>query len=152
MVLYNTDAPVKVKYRQLGIWMRILLIEDDEDVARVVTTGLGEAGHVVIHANNGPDGVALAESQRFDVMILDRQLPGGVDSADLLASLRGHGVVTPVLFLSGLGGLNDWIKGLEVGGDDYIVKPFTLSDLKDRVEKLHERAGLAAQEVDQPGG
>jgi two-component system OmpR family response regulator len=120
--------------------MRILLIEDDDDVARVVTTGLGEAGHEVIHANNGPDGVALAETQRFDVMIFDRQLPGGVDSADLLASLRGHDVATPVLFLSGLGGLNDWIKGLEVGGDDYIVKPFTLSDLKDRVEKLHQRA------------
>jgi two-component system OmpR family response regulator len=145
-------ASQNVKYWQLGISMRILLIEDDDDVARVVTTGLDEAGHDVTHANNGPDGIALAESQRFDVMIFDRQLPGGVDSADLLASLRGHDVATPVLFLSGLGGLNDWIKGLEVGGDDYIVKPFTLSDLKDRVEKLHARASLAAQKSHQPGG
>jgi two-component system OmpR family response regulator len=139
-ILYNTGASVKVNYRQLGFWMRILLIEDDEDVARVVTTGLGEAGHDVTHANNGPDGIALAETRRFDVMIFDRQLPGGVDGADLLARLRGHDMATPVLFLSGLGGLNDWMKGLEAGGDDYIVKPFTLADLRDRVEALHQRA------------
>jgi two-component system OmpR family response regulator len=99
-----------------------------------------EAGHVVVHANNGPDGLALAESERFDVMIFDRQLPGGVDGATILETLRAGAVATPVLFLSGLGGLNDWIKGLDAGGDDYIVKPFTVADLRARVEALHARA------------
>jgi two-component system OmpR family response regulator len=120
--------------------MRILLIEDDEDVAGVVTSGMREAGHAVVHANNGPDGLALAESERFDVMIFDRQLPGGVDGATILETLRAGAVATPVLFLSGLGGLNDWIKGLDAGGDDYIVKPFTVADLRARVEALHARA------------
>jgi two-component system OmpR family response regulator len=120
--------------------MRILLIEDDEDVAQVVITGMREANHEVIHAANGQDGIALAESQPFDVMIFDRQLPDGIDGANLLETLRGKAIETPVLFLSGLGGLNDWMKGLEAGGDDYIVKPFVFEELRSRVEALHERA------------
>jgi len=72
-------------------------------------------------------------------MIFDRQLPGGVDGANLLKDLRDRQVETPVLFLSGLGGLQDWIKGLDSGGDDYIVKPFVFTDLLSRVEALHQR-------------
>ena len=102
--------------------MRVLLIEDDEDVAGVVVTGLQETANTVVHAANGRDGLALAEGGGFDVMIFDRQLPDGVDGASILQKLRAEGVRTPVLFLSGLGGLNDWIKGLDAGGDDYIVK------------------------------
>jgi two-component system OmpR family response regulator len=117
--------------------MRILLIEDDEDVARMVTTGMGEAGHQVTHASNGDDGMAFAVSEAFDVMIFDRQLPGGVDGANLLHELRTREIATPVLFLSGLGGLQDWIKGLDSGGDDYIVKPFVFADLLERVQALH---------------
>jgi two-component system OmpR family response regulator len=98
--------------------MRILFIEDDADVAGVVVTGLGEAGHVVSHVVDGAAGLKLALAQTFDVMIFDRQLPGGVDGADLAQELRQRGVATPVLFLSGLGGLQDWMKGLEAGGDD----------------------------------
>jgi len=120
--------------------MRILLIEDDEDVAQVVKTGMAEAGHAVMHASNGPDGLALAVDKSFDVMIFDRQLPGGIDGANILQTLRSRSVDTPVLFLSGLGGLNDWMKGLESGGDDYLVKPFTVADLRQRVEALHHRA------------
>jgi two-component system OmpR family response regulator len=120
--------------------MRILLIEDDEDVAQLVTTGMREAGHVVVHAANGAQGLSLAETERFDVMIFDRQLPGGVDGANILETLRGKAVDTPVLFLSGLGGLQDWMKGLDAGGDDYIVKPFVFADLKQRVEALYARA------------
>jgi len=119
--------------------MRILLIEDDEDVAQLVVTGMGEAGHQVTHALQGDEGVALALAERFDVMIFDRQLPGGVDGADLLKHLREKSVRAPVLFLSGLGGLQDWIIGLDAGGDDYIVKPFVFADLLARVEALHQR-------------
>jgi two-component system OmpR family response regulator len=120
--------------------MRILLIEDDEDVAQVVITGMREAGHAVVHAADGTQGLALAEAERFDVMVFDRQLPGGIDGANILGTLRARAIRTPVLFLSGLGGLNDWMTGLEAGGDDYIVKPFVVADLRQRVEALHARA------------
>ncbi len=120
--------------------MRILLIEDDVDVARLVVQGMSEAGHQVVHADNGADGTKIAESQRFDVMIFDRQLPEGVDGTQVLERLRGDSIETPVLFLSGLGGLQDWMKGLEAGGDDYMVKPFVFEDLRSRVEALHQRA------------
>lgn len=119
--------------------MRILIIEDDEDVAQLVVTGMREAGHHATHANNGDDGMALAAAEPFDVMIFDRQLPAGVDGADLLKALRAQQIFTPVLFLSGLGDLHDWIKGLDAGGDDYIVKPFSFADLLTRVEALHAR-------------
>jgi two-component system OmpR family response regulator len=119
--------------------MRILLIEDDEDVARMVTVGMAEANHQVTHAADGEDGMSRASAEPFDVMIFDRQLPGGVDGANLLKELRERQVTTPVLFLSGLGGLQDWIKGLDAGGDDYIVKPFEFHDLLARVEALHAR-------------
>jgi two-component system OmpR family response regulator len=98
-----------------------------------------EAGHQATHANNGDAGMALAAAEQFDVMIFDRQLPAGVDGADLLKALRTQQIFTPVLFLSGLGDLQDWIKGLDAGGDDYIVKPFSFADLLTRVEALHAR-------------
>jgi two-component system OmpR family response regulator len=120
--------------------MRILLIEDDEDVARLVVTGMAERGHQVTHEGNGESGLAKALAERFDVMIFDRQLPNDVDGANLLKELRARDVATPVLFLSGLGGLQDWIKGLDAGGDDYIVKPFAFEDLLGRVEALQKRA------------
>ncbi len=119
--------------------MRILLIEDDESVAQIVTTGMKDANHEVTHTADGQDGFEQAMKKRFDVMIFDRQLPGGVDGAELLRTLRNKRVQTPVLFLSGLGALGDWIAGLEAGGDDYIVKPFMFSELLTRVEALHQR-------------
>jgi two-component system OmpR family response regulator len=119
--------------------MRILLVEDDEDVARLVVRGMEESGHQVTHAGDGDSGFAKAASAGFDVMIFDRQLPGGVDGANLLKDLRERQIATPVLFLSGLGGLQDWITGLDSGGDDYIVKPFVFADLLGRVEALHSR-------------
>ena len=119
--------------------MRILLVEDDENVAQVVTKGMGEASHHVTHASDGEDGLSLALTERYDVMIFDRMLPGGVDSANLLQNLRQQQVSTPVLFLSGLGELHDWMKGLDSGADDYLVKPFIFADLLSHVEALHQR-------------
>jgi two-component system, OmpR family, response regulator len=119
--------------------MRILLIEDDEDVASLVRDGLKAANHEVTYAADGESGMAAALHQRFDVMIFDRQLPGGVDGANLLRDLRGARVETPALILSALGGLCNWMQGLESGGDDYIEKPFSFADLLGRVEALHQR-------------
>ncbi len=119
--------------------MRILLIEDDEAVAKLVREGLADASHDVTHAADGAAGMEAALRGRFDVMIFDRQLPGGVDGANLLRDLRGAKVETPALILSGMGGLNAWMQGLESGVDDYIEKPFTMADLVGRVEALHDR-------------
>ncbi len=124
--------------------MRILLIEDDEEVAKLVRNGLAEANHDVTHAADGESGMEAALRQRFDVMIFDRQLPGGLDGANLLRDLRGARVETPVLILSGLGGLGNWMRGLESGGDDYLEKPFNFAVLLGRVEALHQKHTASA--------
>lgn len=120
--------------------MRILLVEDDNDVAAFVLKGLREAGHVVEHADNGRDGLFLAASETFDAIILDRMLPGGIDGLRLLETLRGQDNTTPVLFLSALGEVDDRVKGLKAGGDDYLSKPFAFAELLARVEALTRRS------------
>jgi two-component system, OmpR family, response regulator len=127
--------------------MRILLIEDDEDVGRLITIGMEEADHRVTYASDGDAGMAHALAEPFDVMIFDRQLPGGIDGANLLKELRERRISTPVLFLSALGELHDWMTGLDSGGDDYIVKPFVFTELLNRVEALHVRH-LGEQQAD----
>lgn len=139
--------------------MRILLVEDDAEVARFVRKGLQEAGHVVEHAGNGRDGLFLAASEQFDILVLDRMLPGGVDGVRLVETLRGQGNRTPVLFLSALSAVDERVKGLKAGGDDYLVKPFAFSELVARIQVLLRRGrprsaageavlGLADLEVD----
>jgi len=120
--------------------MRILLVEDDKDVAGFVAKGLREAGHVVEHADNGRDGLFLAASENFDAIILDRMLPGGVDGLRLLETLRSQDNHTPVLFLSALAQVDDRIRGLKAGGDDYLTKPFVFAELLARVEALTRRS------------
>lgn len=119
--------------------MRILVVEDDRDVAGFVCKGLREAGHVVEHAENGRDGLFLAASEQFDAIILDRMLPGGVDGLRLLETLRAQRNTTPVLFLSALAEVDDRVRGLKAGGDDYVTKPFAFSELLARVEALTRR-------------
>jgi two-component system OmpR family response regulator len=119
--------------------MRILVVEDDKDVAGFVVKGLREAGHTVEHADNGRDGLFLAASENFDAIILDRMLPGGIDGLRLLETLRAQDNATPVVFLSALGQVDDRVKGLKAGGDDYIVKPFAFAELLARVEALTRR-------------
>ena len=119
--------------------MRILVVEDDKDVAGFVLKGLREAGHAVEHADNGRDGLFLAASENFDAIILDRMLPGGIDGLRLLETLRGQDNATPVLFLSALGQVDDRVKGLKAGGDDYLTKPFAFAELLARVEALTRR-------------
>ena len=119
--------------------MRILVVEDDKDVAGFVLKGLREAGHVVEHADNGRDGLFMAASENFDAIVLDRMLPGGIDGLRLLETLRGQNNNTPVLFLSALAQVDDRVRGLKAGGDDYMTKPFAFAELLARVEALARR-------------
>ena len=95
-----------------------------------------EAGHVVEHADNGRDGLFMAASESFDAIVLDRMLPGGIDGLRLLETLRGQENTTPVLFLSALAEVDDRVRGLKAGGDDYLTKPFAFAELLARVEAL----------------
>ncbi|MCS6932184.1 MAG: response regulator transcription factor [Acetobacteraceae bacterium] len=124
--------------------MRILLVEDDAEVARFVAKGLKEAGHAVEHATNGRDGLFLAASEPFDVLVLDRMLPGGVDGVRLVETLRAQGNRTPVLFLSALSAVDERVRGLKAGGDDYLPKPFAFAELLARVEALARRPAVDA--------
>jgi two-component system OmpR family response regulator len=119
--------------------MRILVVEDDKDVAGFVVRGLKEAGHVVEHAENGRDGLFMAVSEPFDAVVLDRMLPGGIDGLKILETLRSQKNLTPVLILSALADVNERVKGLKAGGDDYLTKPFAFAELLARVEALSRR-------------
>jgi two-component system OmpR family response regulator len=119
--------------------MRILVVEDDKDVAGFVVKGLREAGHVTEHADNGRDGLFMAASENFDAIILDRMLPGGIDGLRLLETLRAQNNNTPVLFLSAMAQVDDRVRGLKAGGDDYLTKPFAFAELLARVEAMARR-------------
>jgi two-component system OmpR family response regulator len=127
--------------------VRILLIEDDRDVAGFVVKGLREAGHVVEHVDNGRDGLFMATGEPFEAIILDRMLPGGIDGLRVLETLRGQDNQTPVLFLSAMAQVDDRVRGLKAGGDDYLTKPFSFSELLARVEALARRGRNAGPET-----
>jgi len=118
--------------------MHLLIVEDDEDTAAYMAKGLGEAGYAVDHAANGRDGLFLATSGSFDLIVLDRMLPG-LDGLAVVQALRAAKITTPVLILSALGQVDDRVKGLRAGGDDYLTKPFAFSELQARIEALLRR-------------
>ena len=120
--------------------MKILLIEDNERVVQFVSNGLREEGHVVDHAGNGRDGLFMASSETYDVLILDRMLPGGIDGLAIIEALRKTGTKTPILILSALAEVDDRIKGLRAGGDDYLTKPFAFGELAARIDALLRRS------------
>ena len=124
--------------------MRLLLIEDDKAAASYVAKGLRESGHSVDVANTGKDGLLLAASGSFDALIVDRMLPE-LDGLNVVKTLRATGNKTPVLFLSALGEVDDRVKGLRAGGDDYLVKPFAFSELLARLEALSRRSQLGGE-------
>ncbi|HQT39932.1 MAG TPA: response regulator [Acidocella sp.] len=131
--------------------MYILVVEDDADVSKFVVTGLRESGHVVEFATNSRDGIMLAQSKHFDALIIDRQLPGGMDGADMLQNLRSKGVTTPALFLSGLGQISDWMKGLQAGGDDYLVKPASMDEILLRIAAITAPKAPVKESPAEPG-
>jgi two-component system OmpR family response regulator len=119
--------------------VRILVIEDDKDVASFIRNGLVQAGCNVDHAANGKDGLFLATTEKYDALVVDRMLPG-IDGLTVIRTLRASAFTTPVLILSALGEVDDRVKGLKAGGDDYLVKPFAFSELLARLEALVRRA------------
>ncbi len=126
--------------------MRLLVIEDDERVLNYITKGMKEAGHAVDTAENGKDGLFLATTETYDAMIVDRMLPE-LDGLTIIQTIRGSGNNTPVLILSALGDVDDRVKGLRSGGDDYLVKPFAFSELLARIEVMDRRKSSAGGNV-----
>ncbi len=118
--------------------MRILLVEDDRETAAYLVKALKEAGHVPDHAADGEEGAFLADTNRYDVLVVDRMLPKK-EGLVLVAEARAKGNDTPVLILSALGQVDDRVTGLRAGGDDYLAKPYAFSELLARIEVLARR-------------
>ena len=119
--------------------MRLLLVEDDVGSAELVAAGLADSGHEVVQVASAEDALQRIRERSFDVLIVDRMLPG-MDGIGLIAGLRAEGFRVPVLIVSALGEVDDRVAGLRAGGDDYLVKPYHLSELEARLEALERRA------------
>jgi two-component system, OmpR family, response regulator len=126
--------------------MRILVIEDDREAASWLVKGLAESGHVADHAADGEEGLNLASEGVHDVLIVDRMLPK-LDGLAIIRKLRDSGIKTPVLILSALADVDERVKGLRAGGDDYLGKPYSFSELLARVENLGRRSSEAPLET-----
>lgn len=126
--------------------MRILVIEDDKQTRDFLVQGLTQSGHVVDAAGDGKDGLFLALEQGFDVLVVDRMLPG-LDGLSIVETVRRSGDQTPILILSALGEVDDRVEGLRKGGDDYLVKPFAFSELEARLEALIRRGTIEVAET-----
>jgi two-component system OmpR family response regulator len=126
--------------------MKILIVEDDRQTAEYLAKGLRQEGHVAVVADNGRDGLLRAAAEKYDVMVVDRMLPG-IDGLHLVKTVRGAGVKTPILLLTTLGGIDDRVEGLEAGGDDYLVKPFAFAELLARINALARRPPMADAET-----
>src|SRR3979411_40872 len=120
--------------------MRLLIIEDDRDASDYLVKAFREVGHVADTARDGEEGLALALDGQYDVLIVDRMLPK-LDGLAVIGTLRSKGIETPALILSALGQVDDRVKGLRAGGDDYLPKPYSFSELLARIEGLARRRG-----------
>ncbi len=119
--------------------MKLLVVEDDREAAAFLVKGLRETGHAIDHAEDGRQGLILATSESYDAMIIDRMLPG-MDGLAIVAALRASNNQTPVLILSALDGVDDRVRRLKAGGDDYLTKPYAFSELLARLEALTRRS------------
>jgi two-component system, OmpR family, response regulator len=126
--------------------MRILLIEDDAETAYYISRGLSEDGHHTSTARDGREGLRLSGAEDWDLLIVDRMLPE-MDGLSIVQALRSAGSITPVLFLTTLGGVDDRVHGLNAGADDYLVKPFSFAELLARVAALGRRSPRLAVET-----
>lgn len=119
--------------------MRILVVEDDPKIASFIVKGLKESGFAVDHCANGDDGLTMARSVPYDAAVVDIMLPG-MDGLQMVEILRREQVSIPVLFLSARAGVDDRVRGLHAGGDDYLTKPFAFSELQARIQALIRRS------------
>ncbi|HUY03952.1 MAG TPA: response regulator transcription factor [Rhodocyclaceae bacterium] len=125
---------------------RILVVEDDPDTTEYVLKGLREDGYTVEHVADGRDGLYLATTSRFDAIVMDRMVPG-MDGLSVIKALRAAGIETPIIILSALAQMDERVKGLRSGGDDYLAKPFGYSELSARLDNLMRRGGGKAPET-----
>jgi len=126
--------------------LRVLLIEDDADMAGYIAQSLHDLGHATSVAGDGRVGLDLASREPFDVVVVDRMLPG-LDGVSVVRTLRGRDMTVPVLFLTTMDGIDDRVAGLEAGGDDYLVKPFAMPELAARINALGRRGRLSVQDT-----
>lgn len=126
--------------------MRVLLIEDDPDTAQYVINGLEEEGHTIDHSADGREGMTQAMGETYDVLIVDRMLPG-IEGLAIVKTMRSAGCKIPIIFLTALGGVDDRVDGLDAGGDDYLTKPFAFSELLARINALSRRPHLKGEET-----
>jgi two-component system OmpR family response regulator len=124
--------------------MRLLLVEDDLEIASYIMKGLKEAGYAVDHASDGEDGLHLALTTHYDAAIIDLMLPG-IDGLALIERIRYQKIDTPVLILSAKRSVDERVRGLQIGGDDYLTKPFHFSELLARVQALIRRSSGSAE-------
>ena len=125
--------------------MRVLVVEDDKKIASFVTAGLKQSGFAVDHSADGQEAYALASATPYDAAVIDVMLPG-IDGISLVQALRRDGVKFPIIFLSARGSVEDRIKGLQSGGDDYLTKPFSFAELLARLQAMLRRTTHAASE------
>ena len=126
--------------------MRILVIEDDRKTADYIARGMVEAGHVCDVVDDGQDALFQATREQYDVMVVDRMVPG-LDGLSVVKAVRAAKVKTPAIFLTSIGGVDDRVEGLEAGGDDYLTKPFAFSELLARVNALARRPPVQDQKT-----
>ena len=127
---------------------RVLVVEDDPQTAEEIRAALSDHGFAVESAGNGRDGLLKAAAETYDAIVLDRMLPGGLDGLGVMATLRAAGVESPVLILSALSGVDERVRGLRAGGDDYLTKPFDFLELTARLDVLLRRhAGVPQRET-----
>jgi two-component system OmpR family response regulator len=126
---------------------RVLVVEDDPQTAKEIAAALGDHGFAVEHAATGRDGLLQAATENYDAIVLDRMLPGGVEGLGVLATLRAAGVNAPVLILSALSGVDERVRGLRAGGDDYLTKPFDFLELTARLDVLLRRRSAPVRET-----
>jgi two-component system, OmpR family, response regulator len=129
-----------------GARRRILVIEDDLETAEQLADSLGTSGYQVDLAADGQDGLIRGRSAEYAVMTIDRMLPG-IDGISIIRRLREGGIVTPALIISALGEIDDRVRGLRAGGDDYLVKPFAFAELLARIEALARRSATVVKET-----